>query len=301
MIRLPIFRTLLVAMVAAAAAIPGMQTTAAIPCQELPVIEAPPDMVIPLIYLELPRTVEESLSRGQPVDREGSAELDENASADVTRAAENQFRCLGYGMDVAFAGNSTPGQRVQMFAVPDINEDTEYVAVESLYVVYLEEPVGLEDGRYLIDFGIVVDGSQYLTGELVFLSEDDGLYLDGGSLAESVELNEEPVVIEIGERFTREVKLVDVSNGDRVRFDNQEEEANAEIVIVNTDGETIFEGSAMGTMLVGGESRSVFVVHDLEPGEYVVTITFSPSGITYNVTLVVGEDQQATPVATPEY
>lgn len=299
MIRLPFLRTILVAILAVAAAMPGNTTTAAIACQELPVIEAPPDMMMPMIYLELPRTVEDLFARGLPADRENAAGPEADKADDVIQAAENQFRCLGYEHDVAFAGNSTPGMRAHMFALPDVDPEADYVSLESLYLEQLGEPVELEDGRFLIDFGVVVDGSQYLIGEMIFLEQDGELYLDFGALHKAIELNEDPITIEIGEAFTREVKIVEVENGDLIVFENQEDEASADITVIDADGETTFEGFAMANTMVGGEDTNVFVVHDFERGEYTVTITFSPSEIEYNITLVVGANNMATPSATP--
>ncbi len=296
-----ILRTAFVAMFAISAMLPGMNASAAIPCLELPEIEPDPDMPVPMIYIELPVTVEGALGRGQAADRSGATELEDDVAANVVMAAENQFRCLGYNDDVTFIRNSTPQQRVHMFARPAVEADIEqYITLDSLYLERLGEPIGLADGRFLIDFGIIVDGDQYLSGELVFSEEADGLYLDGSALESEVEFLDEPVTVELSTQFTREVKIITVANGDRVVFDNVEEEANAAIVIVDADGETVFQGSAMGTRLVGGENRNIFVVHDLAPGEYQVTVTYFPDDVTYGATLVVEENDAATPVASPD-
>lgn len=291
----------LAAMLTAVTVMPAMHTSAAIPCQELPVIEADPMMPVPMIFIELPVTLEAALSRGGEADRTNASEISEDDAAGITLAAKNQFRCLDYGMDTAFVGNSTPQQRVLMFARPDIEAEIEqYIAVDSLYLVQLDEPIGLEDGRFLIDFGVIVDGNTFLTGELVFTSEDDGYYLDGAAVAEPVELNDEPVTVELSTRFTREVKVINATNGDTVVFDNTEEENSANIVITDGDGATIFEGFAGGTHLVGGENSNIFVVHNIEPGEYQVTVTFSPDDVTYGATLVIQDSDSATPEASPE-
>lgn len=295
-----ILRTVLIAMFAAAAALPGMNASAAIPCQELPVIEPDPNMAIPMIYIELPVTVEGALSRGQAADRADATELDGETASSVRMAAQNQFRCLNYGNDVVFAGNSTPQQRVNMWAVPAIDANETYIEVDSLYLERLGDPIALADGRYLIDFGIIVDGDTYLTGELVFTEEADGLYLDGSALDSDVEFLDEPVTLELSTRFTREVKIINVSNGDKLVFKNIEEEASAAIVITNPAGETIFEGSAPAIRMVGGEPTHIYVIHNLEPGEYQITVTFSPDQIVYGATLVVEESDAATPVASPE-
>lgn len=299
MLRLPLFRTIFVAMLAMAAALPSMSGSAAIPCQDLPVIEPDPNMPVPMIYIELPVTVEAAFSRGQAVDREGSTEPEEGLGH-VLGAAENQFRCLNYGNDLAFAGNSTPQQRVNMWAVPAIDAEETYIDVDSVFMEQFGTPIQLEDGRFLIDFGIIVNQSQYLTGEMVFSEEEDGLYLDSTFITDSMELNNPPITIELSPRFTREVKIVNVTNGDWIVFANQEEESSADIVIEDAEGSVIFEGDAMGHMLVGGESRNAFVVHDMEPGEYKLTITFSEDGVTYNQTLVVSDGDTATPAASPE-
>lgn len=297
----PFVRTLLVAMFAASAAIPAMSASAAIPCLELPVIEADPTMPVPMIYIELPVSVEGALTRGGEADRAGATGLDEGVASGVTMAAENQFRCLGYGMDVEFVGNSTPQQRVHMFARPNIEAEVEqYIQLKSLYVVDLSAPIGLADGRFLIDFAIIVDGEQYLQGELVFVATDDGYYLDGSSLPNDVEFLAEPTVVELSKTFTREVKIIEVSNGDQIRFNNVEDEDSAEIVITNTDGETIFEGFAPAVQMVGGEPTHIFVVQDVEPGEYQLEVTFSPDDVKYGATIVVSEGDAATPVASPE-
>lgn len=280
-------------------ALPVMSASAAIPCNELPLIEADPNMAIPMIYIELPVSVEAAFSRGQPADRADSSPLDNQGRSSVVSAAENQFRCLGYQVDWIFSGNSTPQQRVSMFAVPNIDEGTTYIALDSLYLERLGDPIQLADGRYLIDFGIIVDGDQYLLGEMVYLETEDGLYLDGTTIHDSAQLNEEPVVIELSLNTTREVKMVDVAQGDKVVFENTEDEASANITIVGPDGEIIFEGDSMGTGLVGGEDRPIFAAHNLVPGEYIATITFDKDGVTYNVTLMVSEAAPATPVATP--
>lgn len=299
--KFPFFRTLLVAMFAASAAIPAMSASAAIPCQELPVIEADPSMPVPMIYIELPVSVEGALTRGGEADRAGATGVDEDVASGVTMAAENQFRCLGYGMDVAFVGNSTPQQRVHMFARPNIEAEVEqYIKLDSLYVVELSAPIGLADGRFLIDFAIIVDGDRYLQGELVFVAADEGYYLDGSALPSDVEFLAEPTVVELSKTFTREVKIINVSNGDQIVFDNVEDEDSATIVISDADGETIFEGFAPAVQMVGGEPTHIFVVHDLEPGEYQVDVTFSPDDVKYGATIVVSDDASATPVASPE-
>lgn len=270
--------------------------SAAIPCNELDVIEPDPNMVIPMIYIELPVTLEAALSRGMVADRT-DATVAENGAA--YNAAENQFRCLGYGQDDVFAGNSTPEQRVSMFAVPQLTSETGYISNEYLFVERLGKPLLLNDGRYLVDFGVITDNGQYLIGELVFVEVDGELYLDGSAIHETVQLNEESITIEISQRFTREVKRVAVTEGDLVHFENLEEDASAKIFITSSDGETVFEGSAMGNMLVGGEDRDQFVVHNLEPGEYTVTIRFDGDGVTYRITLDVSGASDATPVASP--
>ena len=296
----PMFRTLLVAMFAAAAAIPAISASAAIPCMELPVIEADPNMPVPMIYIELPVSVESAFARGVPAEREGATEPGEDVAGGVVLAAENQFRCLGYGMDVAFIGNSTPGQRVLMFARPNIEAEVEqYIQLDSLYLVELDDPIELTDGRFLIDFAIIDDGDQYLQGELIFAAVDEGFYLDGSTLASDVEFLAEPTVVELSKTFTREVKIINVTHGDMVVFDNQEDEASAEIAITDANGDIVFEGFAGGSTMVGGEDTNILVVYDLEPGEYQVDVTFSPDDIVYTATLVVSDNDAATPIATP--
>ena len=294
-------RTFLVAMFAASAALPAMTTSAAIPCGELPLIEADPMMPVPMIYIELPVSVQAALVRGGEADRANTTEPEEDVASGVTMAAENQFRCLGYGMDTAFVGNSTPQQRVNMFARPNIEAEVEqYIEVDSLYLVELGDPIALEDGRFLIDFSAIVDGDQYLYGELVFAATDGEYYLDGSAVNIEPATLSDPIVVELSTTFTREVKMISAINGDQIVFQNTEEEESASIVIANADGETVFEGHAGGTTLVGGEDKNIFVVYDLEPGEYQVAVTFSPSEVVYGATLIVGADDGATPVASPE-
>lgn len=296
----PGFRWLLAVFLAALAALPVGTASAAIPCIELPVIEADPNMPVPLIYIELPVSVEGAFSRGMAADRTTTTEIEDDIASSVAMAAENQLRCLGYGMDTVFLGNSTPEQRVLMFARPNIEADVEqYIQLDSLYVADLGDPIGLEDGRFLIDFKIIVDGTDYLQGEMIFVAVEGDYYLDSSALTSDVEFLAEPTVVELSTTFTREVKIIEVTNGDMVVFDNQEDEASATIVITDESGETIFEGFAGGTMLVGGENSNIFVVHDLKPGEYQVNVTFSPDDIKYGATIVVAEGS-ATPVASPE-
>lgn len=291
-------RPLLAAVFAISAALPLASTSAAIPCGTLPMIEPDPNMAVPMIYIELPVTLEAALTRGMEADRTGSTSAEDQADA-IISAAKNQFRCLGYGDSVAFATNSTPQQRVSMWAVPQVDAETTYIAIEGFYLEHLEEPIVLADGRYLVDFGGIVDGKTYLSGELVFVETDGELYLDGAAIGESVELNEEPVVVSIGLISTREVRLVPVRQGDVVTFENQEEEASATIVITDADGKTVFNGYAMATTMVGGEDNATYVINGLEPGEYTATVTFDKDNITYSVTLIVQPDAGATPVATP--
>lgn len=306
--RLPILkkfafvRIIFSTMFAAVLALPVMSSSAAIPCGELPVIEPDPNMAVPMIFIELPVTLEGALTRGGEADRSTATEADDDDAASVRMAAENQFRCLGYGMDVAFIGNSTPQQRVHMFARPSIDEnEAPYIEAENLQVISLGDVLTLDDGRFLVDFA-VVDGQQYLIGELIFVEVEGDLYMDGSAISESVTLNNDPVRIQLSTTFTREVKLINVSNGDLVVFDNTEEEASADIAITDPEGETIFEGNAMAELMVGGEDSNLFVIHDLEPGEYKVTVTFDEkgNGVVFGATLVVSEDASATPVASPE-
>lgn len=296
---LPFLRTCLVALFATVSALPTFGASAAIPCNELPVIEADPMMPVPMIYIELPVTVEAALARGGAADRTSANPVEDSAS--VRLAAENQFRCLGYGNDLIFVGNSTPQQRVHMSARPNIDaQDEQYIALESLNVLSFGEVMQLEEGRYLIDFEILVDGNNYLAGELVFADVEGQLYLDGSAIHDSAEMSNERVVVEISTRFTREVKIIEARNGDVVAFDNIDEEASADIVITNAEGETVFEGSAMAYGMDGGEDYNLFAIHNLEPGEYQVMVTFSPDDITYGATLVVSGDTSATPEASPE-
>lgn len=260
-------------------------------------IEPPENMAVPMIFIQLPVTLEAALARGIEADRTDSTPA-ENADS-IVSAARNQFRCLGYGDSVAFATNSTPQQRVNMWAVPQVDSETTYIEIEGFYLEHLGEPLELADGRFLVDFGGIVDGKTYLTGELVFIENEGELYLDGSTIRESVELNEELVVVKIGLISTREIRLVPVRQGDVVFFENQEKEASATIVITSADGETVFEGSAMATDMVGGEDNPMFVFNGLEPGDYLATITFDQDDITYTVTLIVQPDAEATPVASP--
>lgn len=282
-------KILVVAMVAASFIMPTGDVSAAIPCGELPVIEADPNMPIPLIYIQLPVSVEEAFSRGQESDREHTAELTEDENHSVTEAAENQFRCLGYGNFEAFANNATPHMRVQAFALSIIDTDTEYIALESMRLISLGEPIGLADGRFLIDFAVVVDSNQYLAGEMVFLDQNASLYLDSTHLTDSTELSGDVITLDLAENFTREIKIVEVSEGDLVVFNNTETTTGISISIAAADGTVVFEGFQKDTDAFTGGSRNTFVVHDLEDGQYIATIIFELSGIKYDVTLVVGE------------
>lgn len=263
-------------------------------------IEADPTMPVPMIYIELPVSVEGALARGQEADRTEAEPAEDRVAADVTLAAENQFRCLGYGNDVIFVGNSTPQQRVSMFARPNIEADVEqYIKLDTLHVLSLGDVLALDDDRYLLDFEILVDGDQYLSGELVFAEVDGGFYLDSSTIAQTVEMNDEHVVVELSTRFTREVKIIEVKNGDVVVFDNVDEEASADIVVTDANGETVFEGHDKATLMVGGEDSNILAIHNMESGEYQVSVTFTPGDIQYGATLVVSEDGIATPVASP--
>src|SRR5699024_11147997 len=137
-------------------------------------------------------------------------------------------------------------------------------------------------------------------GEIVFSEEPDGLYLDSTAIVDSVALNETRIEIEMSTRFTREVKIVNATEGDRVMFTNLEDDSNADIVIEDVDGDIVFEGRVMGNMMVGGENRSIFVIHDLDPGEYKITLSFPENQVAYNQTLIVDEGDDGTPIASPE-
>ncbi len=277
--------------------------SAAIPCLDLPVIEPDPNMVIPMIYLELPRSIDDALGRGQPADRDDSVPLEQGDRGSVISAAENQMRCLGYGDDITFAGNSTPEQRVSMFAIPQIDSDESgaMIVFEDVYLERLGDPIQLADGRYLIDFGIVVDGGRYLTGEFVFEENDGELYLDGSTVSDTIELNAEPIQVDISLESTREVKIIEASFADKIVFNNLETDASAKLTITDADGETIWEGSAMGNELVGGADMDQFVVGHMPVGEYNVDIQFDDEdAIRYSMTLVVDGSGAATPVASPE-
>lgn len=297
----PFFRTLFVALFAATAAMPAMSASAAIPCQELPVIEADPMMPVPMIYIELPVSVEGALTRGGEADRTNATEVEDGSAAGVIMAAENQFLCLGYGQDIVFVGNSTPQQRVNMFARPNIEAEVEkYIEVQGIYVVQIGTPLALEDGRFLVDYAIMVDGTQFLAGEMVFVNEDAGYYLDGSTVVDRADLNPESIDVELSTVFTREVKIIEAANGDKVVFENTEDKTSATIVITNADGEPVFEGFAPALQLVGGTPSNVFIVHNLEPGEYQVTVVFDQDDVTFGATIVVSEDAGATPEASPE-
>lgn len=271
---------------------------AAIPCNELDVIPAPPDMVIPMIYIELPVDPSMMFGRSTEADRNTAHPASAEDTASARSSAINTVRCLNYGSSDVVLGNSTPEFRVMSTGVKDPVRSEAYVDIDSAHLVQYGDVIELEDGRLLIDYTAIINGERFFDGEMVFIEENGELYLDSAFLRDEVEIGTWHDV-QVSERFTREVKIVEMANGDAIAFDNQSEESMADIVITNPDGETIFEGNAMAVGMVGGETQNIFVAHDLEPGDYTATVTFQERDVTMSITIHVGESNSTPEAATP--
>lgn len=283
---------------ALATLLPSSTTMAAIPCHEQDVIPPPPNMVVPMIYIELPISPSSLLGRAQPVDRASAVPASESQAGAAQLSTVNLFRCLNYSTSDIVFGNSTPEFRVQTTARPEVESGVAYVDAESAHLVQYGDAYQLEDGRILIDYTAIIDEQTFFDGELVFIEKDDELYLDQAALRDETELGEQHE-IQISERFTREVKIVEMTNGDSLTFDNQSEESMANIHITNANGETIFEGNSMAVGMVGGETQDIFVAHDLAPGDYTATVTFEGSDIKMNVIIHIAESNSTPEAATP--
>ena len=268
--------------------------SAAIPCGPNPLLPTPPDQVMPLIYRELPIPIADLLRGSQPVDRAATPEVGTpaatpaaNDGSGAVTAAQNLFRCVGYGDSVAFLYGTTPQFRALRVSIGDPVDGTEYISVgDGLYVVEIGDAESLPDGRSAVDFAAIVDGDNYIAGELIFAEDDGFSYLDDSFLTTETELNGETTEVVINEVFTREVKIYDVTEGDRIVWRNEAESA-AIISVTTADGEEIFSGHVLGDGMVGGENKNVLPIVNLEPGEYTVHIAFEGSGVASTATIVV--------------
>ena len=291
-------RTAMIGTLALASLLPAASSMAAIPCQELDVIPAPDDLVVPMIYIELPISPEVLLGSSRAADRTNAKPADPDSAGSAQTALQNQLRCLNYGMGEAVMGNGTPEFRVATTARPDIENVDQYIDVSRAHLVQYGDAFNLDDGRVLIEYTAIINGDTFLVGEMVFVDNDSELYLDQASLSDAIQLGEQHE-IQISEKFTREVKIVEMTNGDSLRFENTSEEGMAFFTIHDSQGEKIFEGNAMGDGMVGGEVQDIFVAYNLQPGDYTATVTFSPGEVTMNITIVIEEPSGTPEAATP--
>lgn len=260
------------------------QAFAAIPCEELPIMRAPRELTSADNPPQLPLTVEAVLPHNDAADRTGAVLADDTQQSRVVMAAENQFRCLGYGNSAAFLGNSTPYYRLHTTGEPNVDRGTDYIVATDVHVSRFGTALVLDDGRFLIDFVAAINEESSVEGELEFIEHDGALYLDGSHLKTDLAPGTTHEVV-ISDRPLRQPYIVNAENGDTVVFNNTTAESSASIIITKPDGETIFEGFAGGTGLVGGDNENVFVALNLEPGNYTATISVYPGDVVSTVTL----------------
>jgi hypothetical protein len=263
--------------------LPG-QAVAAIPCEELPVIRAPRELTSSDNPPQLPLSVADVLSGDEAADRTGAETANNTEQSRLEMAAENQFRCLEYGNSADFLGNSTPYYRLDATGHPNVERDTDYIAATAVQVSRFDTALALDRGRFLIDFVAVINGESSVEGEIVFVELDGWLYLDGSHLNTDMATGTTHEVL-ITDRPLRQPYVVNVVNGDTVIFNSTSDDSSASIIITNTDGETVFEGFAGGTGLVGGSDENVFVALNMEPGNYTATISMFPGDAVSTITL----------------
>ena len=92
--------------------------------------------------------------------------------------------------------------------------------------------------------------------------------------------------IELSEITTMDIKMYEVTTGDRIVWTNTSE-SSVNISVTDADGEVIFSGHVNGVGLVGGEDQNVLPIMGLEPGEYTIHTEFIQSGIRYIATIIV--------------
>ncbi|MCO5228986.1 MAG: hypothetical protein M9934_11985 [Thermomicrobiales bacterium] len=275
-----------------------MMASAAIPCVANPLIETPETQIMPLIYRELPIDFIDLMRGYKPVDRPeliptpfnaaATAEVPDNA-ANSRSAAEGLLRCMNYDDTVSFLTNSTPHFRAFRVGIGNPDAATVYLnAGSGVQTISVRHGIELEDGRWVVDYSAIVDGDKYIAGEMVFVLDGEFFYLDEANLTTEATLDGETVEIMLNEVSTREIKMYEVSQGDRIVWTNESESA-VTIEVTNADTNIIFDGWASGGMLVGGEDRNVLPIVNMEPGEYTIIVRFVDSEIAYTATIIVTE------------
>lgn len=280
----------------------ALETSAAIPCTANPLIETPDTQIMPLIYRQLPIHFEDLMRGSAPVERpeltmtpfgegeDASPAADERDNAAIVRgSAEALLRCMDYGDPASFLTSATPHFRAFRVGIGDPEASKVYLDAGSgvrAITVFHGQP--LDDGRWVVDYSAIVDGDHYIAGEMVFVAEGEFFYLDDAYLTTEATLNGETIEIRLNEISTREIKIYEVAQGDRVVWTN-ESESNVDIQVADAEGLIVFNGHVGGTTLVGGEDRNVLPIVNLAPGEYTITTTFQESDIIYTATLIVAE------------
>lgn len=269
-------------------------SSAAIPCSPPPLMPTPETQIMPLIYRELPINFVDLLRGSQPVERpttstdatpEATPVTDDGSGA--TMAAENVLRCAGYGESYGVMTSATPHFRAFRVGIGDPQEDVNYLDFgDGVYTVQVGDGIKLDDGRYAVNFAAIVDEEDYIAGEMVFVESDGSYYLDESFLSVEGELEGQTTTIELSEITTMEIKIYEVTTGDRIVWKNTSE-SSVNISVTNADGETVFRGITQGVGLVGGEDRNVLPIMGLAPGEYTIHTEFIQSGIKYIATIIV--------------
>ena len=265
-------------------------SSAAIPCSPPPVLPTPENQIMPLIYRELPINFEDLMRGSQPVERPTSstaatAVADDTSGA--TNAAENLLRCAGYGDSYGVMQSTTPHFRAFRVGIGDPQSDIQYLDFgDGVYTVQVSNATRLDDGRYVVDFAMIVDEDDYLAGEMVFVESGEFYYLDESFVSIEGELDGETTTIELSEITTMDIKMYEVTTGDRIVWTNTSE-SSVNISVTDADGEVIFSGHVNGVGLVGGEDQNVLPIMGLEPGEYTIHTEFIQSGIRYIATIIV--------------
>lgn len=270
---------------------------AAIPCSPNPLIETPETQIMPLIYRELPINFIDLMRGSQPAVRpaatpvasEATPETGAVSNAQVRMAAEGIFRCMNYGESASVLTNATPHFRAFRVGIGNPEAGVAYLdAGSGVRMIQFGTGQQLEDGRWVIDYAAIVDGDDYIAGEMIFVENDGNLYLDEAYLTTEMTLDGETIEIPLSEITTMDIKIYEVSEGDRVVWIN-ESETYVEIQVKDADDNVVFSGGVMSDNMVGGENFNVLPIAGIAPGEYTIVTTFQESGIIYIATLIVAE------------
>lgn len=244
------------------------------------------DEAIPAISLV------DALRGTEPANRDGARKItesdDQALQFNVVTAGENILRCMAYETEIVLLDNATPDFRYSTFGITNRSPEEGFISDiddSGLYVERVENPMELVSGQYLVDFVAQIHNS-WISGEMVFREHDGELYLDSTWIANESEFTGENHTVDVSGDETLADSSLEVKNGDTITFTTSSRDANVSIAIRSEErGETVFRGTIVVTP--GPESRNIFLVQGMEPGDYVVELAPDGDGGPIEMTVTV--------------